>query len=256
MSGVKGRLDTPGNTKRTGSFPLGHYPNFCGDLVDDHATPARLAFEARGQDETLPRKKMAAKPLADRGTKLLQRDRKSNARNRCALVRISRPPSTSRINAQPFDCLVAALLTSRMSEASSAGVATLEYATRPDLAVAKRESRSSIKLIVWLIAGVHAFASLGFAVMIALVWYLVAYPGRTEVRLDSAVLMTAVLGLPMIWLAASAYRLFTLRGRALAVITSVFMLVLFPIGTALGVLSLIALGSERCQYLFRTRTAS
>ncbi len=75
--GVKGTADTPEKMKRKGSFLRRHYATLRGPLVDEAGKPTRLALQARAWGEPAPKTETAAKKLADKGTRLLERYRKS-----------------------------------------------------------------------------------------------------------------------------------------------------------------------------------
>lgn len=78
--GVKGKADTPEKMKRKGSFLRRHYANLRGELVDKHGKPTRLALQAHAWGEPVPRTKAAAKKLADKGTKLLEKYQATKAK--------------------------------------------------------------------------------------------------------------------------------------------------------------------------------
>lgn len=76
--GVKGKADTPEKMKRKGSFLRRHYANLRGPLVDDNGKPTRLALQARAWGEPAPKTRAAAKKLAEKGTRLLERYHKAH----------------------------------------------------------------------------------------------------------------------------------------------------------------------------------
>ena len=78
--GVRGAVDTPEKMKRKGSFLRRHYANPSGPLVDDTGKPTRLALQARAWGEPAPKSPAAAKKLAEKGSRLLERYRKSKAK--------------------------------------------------------------------------------------------------------------------------------------------------------------------------------
>lgn len=78
--GVKGPADTPEKMKRKGSFLRRHYATLRGPLLDEHGKPTRLALAARAWGESAPRTPAAAQKLAEKGTRLLERYRKSKAK--------------------------------------------------------------------------------------------------------------------------------------------------------------------------------
>lgn len=75
--GVKGPADTPDKMRRKGSFLRRHFATLRGPLLDEHGKPTRLALQARAWGEPAPRTEAAAQKLADKGTRLLERYRKS-----------------------------------------------------------------------------------------------------------------------------------------------------------------------------------
>lgn len=68
---------TPEEMKRKGSFLRRHYANLRGPLVGDDGKPTRLALQAHAWGEPVPKTPEAAKRLADKGERLLERYRKS-----------------------------------------------------------------------------------------------------------------------------------------------------------------------------------
>lgn len=82
--GVKGAADTPEKMKRKGSFLRRHFANPAGPMVDDAGKPTRLALSAKAWGEPVPKTAEAAKALADKGTRLLERYEKSKAKAKAA----------------------------------------------------------------------------------------------------------------------------------------------------------------------------
>ena len=78
--GVKGAVDSPEKMKRKGSFLRRHFATLRGPLVDENGKPTRLALSAHAWGEPVPKTKAAAKKLADKGTKLLERYEKSKSK--------------------------------------------------------------------------------------------------------------------------------------------------------------------------------
>jgi hypothetical protein len=75
--GVKGPADTPEKMRRKGSFLRRHYATLRGPLVNENGQPTRLALQARAWGEPAPKTEAAAKKLADKGSMLLERYRKT-----------------------------------------------------------------------------------------------------------------------------------------------------------------------------------
>jgi hypothetical protein len=71
--GVKGPADTPEKMRRKGSFLRRHFANPRGPMVDDNGKPTRLALSAHAWGEPVPKTMAAAKKLAAKGTRLLER---------------------------------------------------------------------------------------------------------------------------------------------------------------------------------------
>lgn len=71
--GVRGKADTPQKMRRKGSFLRRHFANPRGPLIDEEGKPTRLALSARAWGEPVPKTKAAAKKLAEKGKKLLDR---------------------------------------------------------------------------------------------------------------------------------------------------------------------------------------
>ena len=77
--GVKGPADTPEKMRRKGSFLRRHYATLRGPLVDEDGKPTRLALQARAWGEAAPKTPAAARKLAEKGARLLERYRKAKA---------------------------------------------------------------------------------------------------------------------------------------------------------------------------------
>lgn len=75
--GVRGPADTPEKMKRKGSFLRRHFANPRGPMVDDHGKPTRLALSAHAWGEPVPKTLAAAHKLAVKGTKLLEKYRRT-----------------------------------------------------------------------------------------------------------------------------------------------------------------------------------
>ena len=71
--GVRGKADTPEKMKRKGSFLRRHFANLRGPLTDEKGKPTRLALSAHAWGEAVPKTVSAAKKLAAKGAKLLER---------------------------------------------------------------------------------------------------------------------------------------------------------------------------------------
>lgn len=82
--GVKGAANTPEKMKRKGSFLRRHFANLAGPLTDDDGKPTRLALSARAWGEPVPKTAAAAKELAEKGTRLLERYEKAKERAKAA----------------------------------------------------------------------------------------------------------------------------------------------------------------------------
>lgn len=75
--GVKGKADTPEKMRRKGSFLRRHFANPRGPMVGADGRPTRLALSAHAWGEPVPKTRAAAKKLAAKGSRLLERYRKS-----------------------------------------------------------------------------------------------------------------------------------------------------------------------------------
>jgi hypothetical protein len=82
--GVKGPADTPEKMKRKGSFLRRHYAHLRGPLQDEDGKPTRLALAARAWGEPAPRTEAAAARLAEKGSRLLERYKKSKTQKKRA----------------------------------------------------------------------------------------------------------------------------------------------------------------------------
>jgi hypothetical protein len=70
--GVKGKADTPEKMRRKGSFLTRHFTHPRGPMVKDGRS-TRLALSAHAWGESVPKTEAAAKRLAAKGRKLLER---------------------------------------------------------------------------------------------------------------------------------------------------------------------------------------
>jgi hypothetical protein len=70
--GVKGKADTPEKMRRKGSFLTRHFTHPRGPMVKD-GEPTRLALSAHAWGEAVPKTEAAAKKLAAKGRKLLEK---------------------------------------------------------------------------------------------------------------------------------------------------------------------------------------
>ena len=71
--GVKGAADTPEKMKRKGSFLTRHFTHPSGPMLDEKGKPTRLALSAHAWGEPVPATEAAAKKLAAKGRKLLEK---------------------------------------------------------------------------------------------------------------------------------------------------------------------------------------
>ena len=71
--GVKGAADTPEKMRRKGSFLTRHFTHPRGPMLDEKGQPTRLALSAHAWGEPVPRTDAAAKKLAAKGRKLLEK---------------------------------------------------------------------------------------------------------------------------------------------------------------------------------------
>lgn len=74
--GVKSKEDTPEKMRRKGSFLRRHYANLRGPLKNAAGEPTRLALAAQAWGERVPTTLAAAKKLAAKGSRLLERYKK------------------------------------------------------------------------------------------------------------------------------------------------------------------------------------
>jgi hypothetical protein len=79
---VTGKADTPEKMRRKGSFLRRHYGHAPSPLVDEHGKPTRYALQAHAWGEPVPKTEAAARKLADKGAKLLERYAKSKAKKK------------------------------------------------------------------------------------------------------------------------------------------------------------------------------
>jgi Domain of unknown function (DUF6321) len=75
--GVKGPADTPEKMRRKGWFLRSMFGHDRGTLVDEKGRPTRRALSAHAWGEPVPKTKEAAKKLADKGSRLLERYRRA-----------------------------------------------------------------------------------------------------------------------------------------------------------------------------------
>jgi hypothetical protein len=68
---------SPEGMRRKGSFLRRHFVTLRGPLVDEDGKPTRLALSAHAWGEAVPRTVAAAKRLADKGLRLLNRYKKN-----------------------------------------------------------------------------------------------------------------------------------------------------------------------------------
>lgn len=71
--GVTGPADTPEKMRRKRSFLRRHFAHPRGPMIDDNGKPTRLALSAHAWGEPVPKTMAAAKKLAAKGAKLLER---------------------------------------------------------------------------------------------------------------------------------------------------------------------------------------
>ena len=71
--GVKGKADTPEKMRRKGSFLRRHFAHPRGPMKDENGEPTRLALSAHAWGEPVPKDAAAARRLAAKGTRLLER---------------------------------------------------------------------------------------------------------------------------------------------------------------------------------------
>ena len=80
--GVRGKADKPEEWRRKGSFIRRFYANPRGPLLNRKGEPTRIAIAARAWGEAAPRSVAAARSLAAKGTRLLERYRRWKARRK------------------------------------------------------------------------------------------------------------------------------------------------------------------------------
>ncbi len=88
--GVKGPTDTPEKIRRKGSFLRRHFANPSGPMVDEKANPTRLALSAHAWGEPVPKTMEAAKKLAEKGSRLLERYAKRLGENETSSVMLKK----------------------------------------------------------------------------------------------------------------------------------------------------------------------
>lgn len=93
--GVKGKADTPEKMRRKGSFLRRHFANPRGPMVDAHGKPTRLALSAHAWGEPVPKTRAAAKKLADKGTRLLERYHRAQGKKTSRRAGTSKRAGTS-----------------------------------------------------------------------------------------------------------------------------------------------------------------
>lgn len=82
--GVKGAADTPEKMRRKGSFLRRHFANPRGPMVGENGKPTRLALSAHAWGEPVPKTAAAAKKLAAKGARLLERYARSSKKKTAA----------------------------------------------------------------------------------------------------------------------------------------------------------------------------
>jgi hypothetical protein len=90
--GVRGPADTPEKMRRKGSFLRRHFAHLRGPLVSKSGEPTRLALSAHAWGESVPKTVAAARKLAAKGTRLLERYAKAKASKKKA----SKKPAARR----------------------------------------------------------------------------------------------------------------------------------------------------------------
>ena len=78
--GVQGAVDTPEKIRRKGSFLRRHFASPSGPMVDDKGNATRLALSAHAWGEPVPKTMEAAKKLAEKGSRLLERYAKTQSK--------------------------------------------------------------------------------------------------------------------------------------------------------------------------------
>ncbi len=82
--GVKGKADTVEKQKRKGSFLTRMFTHPRGPLKTKDGEPTRLALSARAWGEPVPKTLAAAKKLAEKGRRLLEKARNGQRRAKTA----------------------------------------------------------------------------------------------------------------------------------------------------------------------------
>lgn len=88
--GVTGAADTPEKMRRKGSFLRRHFAHPRGPMVGENGKPTRLALSAHAWGEPVPKTLAAAKKVAAKGTRLLERyarTKKKTAKRKATAVR-------------------------------------------------------------------------------------------------------------------------------------------------------------------------
>ena len=78
-AGVKGPADTPEKMHRKGSFLRRMFAHPRGPLLDDQGKPTRLALSAHAWGEPVPKTVAAARRIAAKGRRLLERAKRAKA---------------------------------------------------------------------------------------------------------------------------------------------------------------------------------
>ncbi len=78
--GVTGKADTVEKQKRKGSFLARMFTRPSGPLKNKEGKPTRLALSARAWGESVPRTLAAARKLAEKGRRLLERSKRTQLR--------------------------------------------------------------------------------------------------------------------------------------------------------------------------------
>lgn len=80
--GVTGAADTPEKMRRKGSFLRRFFTHLRGPLVDKDGKPTRLALSAHAWGEPVPKTAAAARKLAAKGERLLEKYAAQKARSK------------------------------------------------------------------------------------------------------------------------------------------------------------------------------
>lgn len=98
--GVKGKADTPEKMRRKGSFLRRHFAHPRGPMKDENGEPTRLALSAHAWGEPVPKDAAAAKRLAAKGTRLLERyqaaKKKAGPAKKAATKSRARPAASAK----------------------------------------------------------------------------------------------------------------------------------------------------------------